>query len=560
MDFADIVSEMNDGWRQDGTDPYGESSGAAAIIRCSNGTFIGMERDGIEEYRGIPFALPPVGSLRWKAPAPAPDRKGFYQAFRNGKSPIQTECKSERASYYKQGEDCLYLNLWMGSPSVYGSKRPVMVFLHGGAFGWGGTADPLYDGSRFAAAHPDVVLITAAYRVGLTGFVDLSYLPGGEEFPDAPNLGILDQIEALRWIRKNAESFGADPENITIFGESAGGASVSLLPLIPQARGLFRRVIAESGSVGLTYSKEQCKDFTDRLIQASGAKSMKDLLALSEDELKELNRSINEYNNFPQRDGKLIPLDPFVSYWRGETKEIDMLIGTNADEANYWIGEVGGLIPFRFSIPVKFENDVIPMEWKDRRRVREFLRRGSGHSIFRMSAFYTEMMFRLPAILQAGEHAENGGTAYLYYWTVPSKIPHYGACHAVELAYVFGNTQDTVFTGEPVSEELSKMVQQMWVNFARCGDPSLPDLKWPRYNKRSRKTMVISETPHVERDPRGDIRKLLYPLMKYHINPSYKNLNLNTHFVRLMGGLVLLLTAGAAAGIALLVSLIRKKK
>ena len=522
---------------------------------------MGKEKEGIEEYKGIPFALPPVGERRWKAPSPVPDSNELCEARNFGKSAIQTECRTEQASYYEQGEDCLYLNLWMGEQRKYGQKRPVMVFLHGGAYGWGGTSDPLYDGTNFVKAHPEVILITTAYRTGIMGFIDLSYIRGGEAFPDASNLGILDQIEALRWIQNNCEFFGGDPDNVTIFGESAGAGCVSLLPLIPQAKGLFRRVIAESGSVALTFSKAQCKGLTDRLIAESGAESMDDLMALSEEELKSLNENLNEFINFPQRDGRLIPVNPFSAFWKGKSVDVDMMIGTNADEANYWIGEVGGIVPFRFSIPIKFENDVRQMEWNDKRRVKEFMRTRKGHGIWRMSEFYTEMMFRLPAIFQAGEHSMRGGKSYMYYWEIPSAIPYYGACHATELSYVFGNTQETIFTGKPANPEYSKLVQQMWVNFATCGDPSLKEeqLFWPVYDKRFRNTMVFSKAPHVEKDPKSENRRLLYPLMKYQINPSYTNLSLNTHFVRRVAVIGFLLAAGLTAGtLALVLSLLKK--
>jgi para-nitrobenzyl esterase len=163
------------------------------------------------------------------------------------------------------------------------------------------------------------------------GFVDLSYFAGGEEYPDAPNLGLLDQIEALRWVRENIRFFGGDPGNVTIFGESAGGGSVSLLPLIPEAKGLFRRVIAESGSVALTFSKKECREFTRRLMKESGIRSMKMLSALTESQLRSLNEKLNIYNNYPQRDGRLIPEDPYAPYENGATADMDMLIGTNAD-------------------------------------------------------------------------------------------------------------------------------------------------------------------------------------------------------------------------------------
>ncbi|MBQ1838860.1 MAG: carboxylesterase family protein, partial [Ruminococcus sp.] len=458
---------------------------------------------------------------------------------------------------YPQGEDCLYLNIWLNQADQT-PQKPVMVFFHGGSYGWGGTADPMYNGRNFVSKQPDIILVTVGYRVGLMGFVDLSYLEGGDAYPDAPNLGILDQIEALRWIQKNIAAFGGDPQNVTIFGESAGGGSVSLLPIIHTAKGLFRRVIAESGSVALTFSKEECREFSRRLMHEAKAGSMQELLSLSESELMKINEKLNQYNNFPQRDGRLIPLNPYLAYERGETAGIDLLIGTNSEEMNYWIGEIGGIVPFRFSIPVKFENDLKLLPPADRKRVKQFLDGMKGHSMWRMARFYDEMMFRLPAVEQASLHSRNGGKAYMYYWTVPSALPLRKACHAVELAYVFGNLEETIYTGEVADETLSDTVMQMWTNFARTGDPSVEGLAWAPYTEHARDTMVISREPQLKNDVLGARRRLLSPLLRHMINPSYATLDYNVPFIRKTAAGVLALAAGIA-GITLLAVKLGKK-
>ena len=517
---------------------------AALSAKCHNGIFVGKSESDVLAFRGIPFAKPPVGELRWKAPEAAEDCTDVFEAYYNGKSPIQTEWPSEQASYYPQGEDCLYLNLWKNQADPT-EKKPVMVFFHGGAYGWGGTVDPLYDGRNFVTKQSDIILVTVGYRTGLMGFVDLSYLEGGEEFPDAPNLGLLDQIEALRWVQKNIAAFGGDPDNVTIFGESAGGGSASLLPIIPQAKGLFRRAIAESGSVVLTFSKEECRDFTRRLIREAGTKKMSDLMALSEEQLQKINEAVNSYNNFPQRDGRLIPVDPYLPYEEGATKDVDILIGTNSEEMNYWIGEVGGVIPFRFTIPIKYENDLRLLNHEEKQRVKRFMSVMKGHSMFRMARFYDELMFRLPAVAQAEAHSENGGKAYMYLWTISSAITMRNACHAVELAYVFGNREETIYTGQVADEKISDTIMQMWTNFARTGNPSTDRVIWERYNGTKRATMILSETPHLQDDPLSGRRKLLFPLLKHMINPSYADLDYNVPFVKkvIAGGAALL--AGA---------------
>ena len=523
-------------------------------VKCFNGTFVGRRRDNTDVFLGIPFAQPPIGKLRWKRPMPVEPDDGIYEAYYNGKSPIQTEWPTEQASYYPQSEDCLYLNIWR-SHECTDVKKPVMVFFHGGSYGWGGTVDPLYDGRNFVSSHPDIILVTVGYRTGLMGFVDFSSVEGGVGFPDAPNLGILDQIEALRWVKQNIAAFSGDPDNVTIFGESAGGGSVSLLPIIDEAKGLFRHVIAESGSVALTFSKEECADFTRRLIKESGCRNMDDLMHLSEDELKKINEALNMYNNFPQRDGRLIPLDPYAPYNSGATADIDLLIGTNANETNYWIGEVGGIVPYLFSTPIKFENDMKLLSSADRKLVKYAMSRMKVHEIWRMTEFYNEMMFRLPAIRQAERHAKNGGKVYMYYWTQPSSIRFRGACHAVELAYVFRNPQETIFTGAPADAVLTKTVGNMWANFARTGDPSVPGFDWIAYDEKRRATAIISKSPHIKNDPLKAQRELLSPLLRYMINASYATLDYNVPFVRK----AVAIAAGAAVGAAALgIALVKK--
>ncbi|MCR5079408.1 MAG: carboxylesterase family protein [Bacilli bacterium] len=496
-------------------------------VSCHNGTFIPKINGDVSCFMGIPFALPPVGERRWKKPEPLPNSDKIYEAYYNGKSPIQTLSHSERASCYPQSEDCLYLNIWNNHADKTPNK-PIMVFIHGGSYGWGGTVDPLYDGFNFVSLHPDIILITIAYRTGIMGFIDLSYLKGGEDFRDSPNLGIYDQIEALRWVKNNGKAFGGDIDNVTIFGESAGGGSVSILPIVKEAKGLFRRVIAESGSLSLTYSKSECKVLTDKLIESAKTDSMEDLMKFTEGDIKELNESLNDFNNFPMRDGKLIPFDPYLPYKEGYTKDIDMLFGTNANEMNYWIGELGGLFQYSLGMPIKYKADLNFVDEKDRPNVKEFMRHCHGNKVARISEFYNEIMFRLPAIVQADGHSNNGGNMYMYYWKEESKIPLYKACHAVELAYVFYNIEDTIYTGKPADEALARSVSDMWAAFAKTGNPSIEGLSWERYDEANRKTMVIKKDDvHMEEDVLSKQREYLTPIVPYMINPGYANLNLD---------------------------------
>ena len=530
----------------------------ALAVDCDNGTFVGREANGVRAYKGIPYAEPPVGALRWQPPVDAGPDEGVYEAVYFGKSCIQTEADTERASLYLQGEDCLTLNVW--SDAAGGPGRPVMVFFPGGAFGWGGTADPIYDGQRFVEAHGDIVLVTANYRVGLMGFMDFSGVPGGEAYEKSGNLGLLDQISALRWVRRNIAAFGGDPDNVTIFGESAGASSVSFLPLIDEAKGLFRRLIAQSGSLAFSYSREECQTLTRMLLEETGASSMDELLALSEQDITKVNQELNDWINFPERDGVVLPEDLYAAYAGGAGADIEMLTGTNADETRYFIGELGGYEVYTLAGPLVYASIVDRLDEADRRFAEAFMALQQDELIWRMTEFLNDLIFRGPAVEQAELHARNGGRNYMYYWDKPSAIEHYGACHAVELAYVFNNLDDTIFTGEPADPALAATVQQMWVNFARTGDPSTDEARWEPYDAGARRTMILGDDIHMESDPLPEQRVLMKPLLKYRFNGQYRATDYALIYLRNQMIRVNLIVLGAALLIFLVVKIRKRAK
>lgn len=532
-------------------------------VRCTNGTFVGKEQDHVLSFLGIPYAVPPTKERRWKRPAEAEEREGVYEAYYFGHAPIQTEWCSEVGSYYPQSEDCLTLNIWV-SESLRGDgsspDRAVMVFFHGGSYGWGATSDPIYNGHNFVKRFEDIILVTVEYRVGLMGFIDLSSVEGGEDFAGSGNLGLLDQICALKWIRKNIRAFGGDPDNVTIFGESAGGGSVSLLPLIEEARGLFRRAIAESGSVCLTYSKAECQLLTQMLLKETGCSSMKELMALPEETLKQVNEKLNDYNNFPERDGLILPEDLYAAYREGKAGGIDLMTGTNADEARYWIREmgyqvpvIGGSVIYRHGLAVMYENNKKRFSSEEQADVDKFFQTLEGKKVWKLTEFYNEMLFRLPAMEQAVLHAQHGNRVYTYYWTHPGADPTIGACHAMELAYVFRNLHETIYTGGHVSEELADTVQEMWANFARCGDPSTERSHWDLYDLPDRKTMILGEQVTMVEDFKADQRHLLEKLLPHYLNGCYSQLTFNVPHVRKRVGLAAAVVAAIVVIICLCV-------
>lgn len=511
---------------------------------CENGVFIGKDIDHVLTFKGIPFAKPPVGERRWKLPE-KPDPCGdVREAYYFGCSPIQSASFSERASSYIQSEDCLYLNVWTGNDRLPG--KPVMVFIHGGSYGWGGTSDPLYEGHNLVSENPDIVLVTIAYRTGIMGFMDFSSVPGGEKYYEACNLGLFDQIRALEWVRDNISAFGGDPENVTVFGESAGGGSVSLLPLMEQSRDLFKRVIAESGSVALTFSKEECQLLTKKLLKYTRCKSMQELCALPEETLKKVNDKLNEYNNFPMRDGQILPLDPYRAYKEGKAAHVDMLIGTNKDECRYWIRELGGEKKYRFAAPILFENNLRMISQEDEGFVHAFMHKQESMYTWAITEFYNEVLFRVPALRQAEYQAANGAKVFNYYWTSPSAIGSLGACHAVELAYVFNNLDDRIYTGDYMDEALAKRVQRMWINFAKTGNPSTETFTWDPYSKDARCTAVLGREDRMETDLLEEQRKLITPLLKYRFNGSYASMSLRVPYLEnmLIGIILALLLIG----------------
>ncbi len=508
-------------------------------VMTGNGNMIGVLENDVASFKGVPYAKSPTGELRWKrAEAPDPSTEDV-DATEYGKAALQTVWHSEEASFNEQSEDCLTLNIWTKSANDADAKKPVMVFVHGGAYGWGGSSDPIYDGQNFAEANgDDVILVTVNYRINMLGFIDFSSVPGGEEYADAPWLGLYDNIRALEWVQENIEAFGGDPGNVTIFGESAGGGIVSLLPLMDEAQGLFQKVIAESGSVYLTSSKEDCQLLTELIMEKTGAENMDDLIALSEDEIKDLVTYTLDYEdeelgiyggvyNSPMRDGTVLPetvQELCDAYAQSPASDIIYMTGTNANEYNYWLGEMTGkdepgALPtdedyeyFYYSYEDLLDGIIAEDETGDMKTFKKLLKqRGIKEKIWQSVEYINETYFRIPAITEAENHA---GATYMYYWKHPSSIDDYGACHAVELSYVFNNLQDTAFTGDNPDEELAKKVQQAWVSFAKTGVPTVEgEPEWPEYNKDTRATMIINDTSEnehwtVENDPLGEERAI----------------------------------------------------
>ena len=468
-------------------------------VKCVNGTFVGKKNDGVIAYKGIPFVgRQPVGNLRWKAPVDVIPDDGVYEAYYNGKSPCQVYDMWQKASLYVQGEDCLNLNVWKADDG--GKKKPVMVWIHGGAFEIGGTVETIEEGTNFVKENPDIILVSIEYRLGVFGFFHLSHLPDGKDYPDAQNLGLMDQIMALKWVHENIANFGGDPENVTIFGQSAGGGSVSLLPLIKGSHKYFKRVIAQSGSPVFTRSTEQAIACTNELMAKLGCKTVADLQKL------DVRKFVDEADMltlrvWAERDGKYLPLDPYVAYADGAAKDIDFMQGCTKDEMGYFVVGFGDSYD----------------EWADEHKAKKLaqlteqeraLTESFCEDVKEVSPDYTstsrlfdQAVFIAPLFRMSENQTKAGGKSYTYYFRVESSIPKMKSGHAIELSTVFNHPEETLVTGRRFDETFSKTLRKMWVQFAKTGNPSLsaeesPDGKaheWPLYDLENKQLMIFDE-------------------------------------------------------------------
>ena len=469
-------------------------------VKCINGTFVGKKTDNIIAFKGIPFVgQQPVGDLRWKAPVEVVPDDRVYEAYYYAKSARQRETSSEKAGYYYQSEDCLYLNVWKAD-EMTDAKKPVMVWIHGGAFEYGGTVDPLYNGHNLVKENPDVIFVSITYRLGIFGFLHLSHLPDGKDYPDAQNLGIMDEMMALKWIHENIAGFGGDPDNVTIFGESAGGGSVAVLPLVEGSHKYFKKVIAQSGSPVFTRSSEQAIDCTNELMEALGCKTVADLQKVDVEKFLKTS-AIIALRVMPERDGKYLPLDPYAAYENGVAKDIDIMQGCTKDEMNYFMVFMGGPEPFTAWGLDRKAKVISQMTDEEKALVESFYNDIPGESYEKICRLYDQGWFIAPLIRLSECQTMGGGKSFTYLFTPESSIPLMKSGHAVELSTVFNHPEENLVTGRQFDKTFSKTMRKMWVQFAKTGNPSLsadqsPDGKayeWPLYDLTDKNIMIFDE-------------------------------------------------------------------
>lgn len=480
---------------------------AALAALCVNGTFIGKLEGDVRVWRGIPYAKQPLGALRFKEPQPVEASDRVFEAYHFMKSSMQSIDPEELSSVYEQGEDCLGLNIWSSTKSASKSKA-VLVFIHGGGWMGGGTSDPLYNGHNFANNNPDVLLVTVDYRLGMLGQINLSSFPDGKDYPNSEALCILDLVQALKWIKENIASFGGDPDNVTISGESAGGGAVSELIVLNEAKGLFSKAIPMSGSVAQFSEKSETSVQVSALREAFGCKSVADLQKIPFDRLRKWwGLNVESVYHHPVRGNALIDSDPFKPWIDGSSAGITVLQGHTANEFHYYLLVFGGLEAMYDAVCEGTTKDILQKSGKEYANDYAVYEKTlhdlgyGGKDIYR--AFMDDHAFNSGNIYQAEMHAKNGGKGFFYTFEkgYDDEFAPIGAGHAADCYYMFGNFDGVMMLGTPEEVELSGRFQRMIANFCRSGDPSADGLVWPEYSGKLRYRMMIGENMRVEENP-----------------------------------------------------------
>lgn len=496
----------------------------AHAVKCVNGTFVGTEEHGVASWLGIPYAKPPVGERRFKAPEYVDESDRVFEAKYYGKCAIESDGYPDCVQKL-HSEDCLYLNIWVNEDDKT-EKKPVMVWIHGGAYVVGSGSQASYSGANLVQKQSDIIMLTINYRLNMYGFMDFSSVPGGENFKTAPCNGLLDQAMALRWVHENIAAFGGDPDNVTIFGQSAGGGSVSILPVMKEANRYFQKVIAQSGSTGLAFPVDcaAAQGKTKALLEYTGCKTMDDIMALSEEKLQEAYvNAVGKFTSCPYYGTEVLPEAPIELYRKGCAKHITIMAGSTADEARLFMGEGPSLT---FEEQKIFAQRAVGdaaacLKEEDKKYYEEFWRvcRTQEPGLIE-TEFINELMFRVPMLQQLDAQSAFNKT-FCYYWSYPGSNADVGAAHSVELLFVFDLRcvgTSSAFNGTNIPEEIFTAVQQMWTNFARCGNPSTDRIEWKAYSADDQNVLDIAgpDDIRIKQGLLADQYKAVLPLTGYY--------------------------------------------
>ncbi|MFE0704142.1 carboxylesterase/lipase family protein [Streptomyces sp. NPDC058872] len=456
----------------------GPGTGRGAEVRTVRGVLRGTVREGVASFLGVPYARAPVGPLRFRAPEPVPPWDGVRPATAFGptapKRPYAPPLDALLPDPEVGGDGCLNLNVWAPwtvREGPGGGGRPVMVWIHGGSLLHGSSAVPVYDGTAFA--RDGIVLVSINYRLGVEGFGVL---------PDAPgNLGLRDQIAALAWVRENIEAFGGDPELVTVFGESAGAVSIAALLTSPLAQGLFRRAVLQSGPP-IALSRGRARRATRAVAARLGVPATAEALARvdrerllrAQTEVTAGGSPLTGGRSFQIAvDGEVVPRDPVAALDEGASAEVDLMVGTTTEEYRLWFVP-GGLIDRigRLAQRVVLWKAGVPARTA---RVYRAGRTGEKPGEV-LGAIATDRLLRIPLyrVADARQRAGARGGTYVYEFAWPSPVLGLGACHALELGFVFDSLdlpETRALTGPDAPHGLAAAVHAAWVAFAATGDP-----------------------------------------------------------------------------------------
>jgi len=477
------------------------------IVTVTGGKIQGTVTDSMSVFKGIPFAAPPLGDLRWKAPQPVVPWDTIRQATQFAAIPMQAA-----QSPYGVSEDCLYLNVWTPAKTA-DDKLPVMVWIYGGGFSFGSTTEPICDGA--ALASKGVVFVSIAYRVGQIGFFSHPELSAESPNHVSGNYGLLDQIAGLKWIQDNIAAFGGDPSKVTIFGESAGGISVSMLCASPLAKGLFRGAISQSGgSFGptrpTTYPGENMKTMAQaeedgkKIMERLNAKSIAELRSVSAE--KFVNPAMGGGGAWPIVDGYVIPDDQFKLYEQGLYNDVPVLIGYNSDEGASFSFGINTAETHTASVKQrygKFADDLLKAYPITDGQITKTTR-----GLMRDAAFGWQTWSWARLQSKTGKFG-----VYLYYFDQHPNNPNpdAGSPHGQDIGFVFQHLDENNSSESDV--ELSMAMGNYWVNFVKYGTPNgqQHDLPlWPEFTNENPQVMYLTgPTPFVGKVPSEEALKVL---------------------------------------------------
>ncbi|MGE7602110.1 carboxylesterase/lipase family protein [Peribacillus sp. NPDC097675] len=491
-----------------------------SIVTTTKGHLQGTVENGISVWRGVRYAKAPIDGLRFRSPEPVEKWNGVLDATDYGAVPPQPMERAVRLGMTgneKMEEDCLFLNIW--SPNADNQKRPVMVWIPGGAYITGAGSIDMYNG-HILAGNGDIVVVSINYRLGALGYLDFTEWTEGDGAFES-NLGLRDQVAALKWVKENIEAFGGDPDNVTVFGESAGGNAVTTLLTVPSARGLFKQAIVESSAPTSVYGKDFARQFSQKFLDILGIGEneidalktlpVHEIVAASYTLLQQNSQDIPGSLSFgPVVDGDFLPDYPLEMIRSGATTGIPLLIGTNKDEATLFDQVDPPLIPTtRELIHKMFENTDPEAE---ERITSAYLSYPKKEATLGMGR---DAIFHMPSVWYAEAYSRQDKT-WMYrfdYQTPALKASKLGATHGMDILYVFQTFDSalgkrmTAFGGKRAALKVSQRIQGHWINFAKYGNPNPPEGEiWPKYDEINHYTMIFNKRDYIEKDPNRMIR------------------------------------------------------